>query len=97
MQIEEFNQYVKDHIKEYLPPEYETAKVSIQEVTKSNVERAYHSSRGRELFTYGLSGTFCGAGGTGALLGRYPARDYKDPDRSPCTCTGEHFHFYGLC
>lgn len=36
MQIEEFNQYVKDHIKEYLPPEYETAKVSIQEVTKSN-------------------------------------------------------------
>ena len=82
MQIEEFNQYVKDHIKEYLPPEYETAKVSIQEVTKSND---------------GLSGTFCGAGGTGALLGRYPARDYKDPDRSPCTCTGEHFHFYGLC
>lgn len=36
MQIQEFNQYVKDHIKEYLPPEYETAKVSIQEVTKSN-------------------------------------------------------------
>ena len=36
MQIEEFNQYVKDHIKEYLPPEYETAKVSIQEVTKRN-------------------------------------------------------------
>lgn len=35
MQIEEFNQYVKDHIKEYLP-EYETAKVFIQEVTKSN-------------------------------------------------------------
>lgn len=36
MQIEEFNQYVKDHIKEYLPLEYETEKVSIQEVTKSN-------------------------------------------------------------
>lgn len=36
MQIHEFNQYVKDHIKEYLPSEYETAKVSIQEVTKNN-------------------------------------------------------------
>lgn len=36
MQIQEFNQYVKDHIKEYLPPEYETAKVSAVEVTKSN-------------------------------------------------------------
>lgn len=36
MQIQEFNRYVKDHIKEYLPPEYETAKVSVVEVTKSN-------------------------------------------------------------
>lgn len=36
MQIQEFSQYVKEHIKEYLPSEYETAKVSIQEVIKSN-------------------------------------------------------------
>ena len=36
MQIQEFNQYVKDHIREYLPPEYETARVSIHEVIKSN-------------------------------------------------------------
>ena len=36
MQIQEFNQYVKDHIKEYLPPEYETARISVEEVTKSN-------------------------------------------------------------
>ena len=36
MQTQEFTQYVKDHIKEYLPPEYETAKVSVEAVTKSN-------------------------------------------------------------
>lgn len=32
----EFAEYVKDHIREYLPPEYQDAAVSLNEVTKSN-------------------------------------------------------------
>ena len=97
MQIEEFNQYVKDHIKEYLPPEYETAKVSIQEVTKSNDRMLSGLTILREGENFSPTVYLEPFAEQVALLGRYPARDYKDPDRSPCTCTGEHFHFYGLC
>ncbi|XBX09338.1 DUF5688 family protein [Enterocloster clostridioformis] len=33
---QDFINYVKDHIKEYLPPEYQDAVISIQKVTKNN-------------------------------------------------------------
>lgn len=33
---QDFITYVKDHIKDYLPPEYQEAEVSVNEVTKSN-------------------------------------------------------------
>lgn len=36
MLTQEFTEYVKEHIKDYLPSDYETAKVSVHEVTKSN-------------------------------------------------------------
>lgn len=36
MLTQEFIEYVKAHIKEYLPPEYETAEISVHEVVKSN-------------------------------------------------------------
>lgn len=33
---QDFAEYVKDHIREYLPPEYQDADISIKKVTKSN-------------------------------------------------------------
>lgn len=36
MLTQEFIEYVKAHIKEYLPPEYETAEIAVHEVVKSN-------------------------------------------------------------
>ncbi len=36
MDYEQFKEHVKDHIKEFLPPEYADAEVSLQQITKNN-------------------------------------------------------------
>ncbi|MFQ7418729.1 MAG: hypothetical protein ACLRNZ_02030 [Blautia massiliensis (ex Durand et al. 2017)] len=77
-----FVEYVKSHIKEYLPTEYQNAVISINEVTKSN-DRMLTGltilSPGEQVCTNYLFGSACRTGGTWMPLDTADETDRTDP------------------